>query len=144
MCLWDMNSTCDNYRDSQMDAQGFQMQFCLWYTMLMKDEDFVDQLITRYWELRETYFDLDYLYGYIDDTAAYLGDAVDRNFTVWGYTFDYDLLSPAERNPTSYQEAIDQMKAFLSQRIPWMDENIDALRQYAAESKVKKFNENAN
>lgn len=36
------------------------------------------------------------------------------------------------------------MKAFLSQRIPWMDENIDALRQYAAESKVKKFNENAN
>lgn len=144
MCLWDMNSTCDNYRDSQMDAQGFQMQFCLWYTMLVKDEDFVDQLITRYWELRETYFDLDYLYGYIDDTAACLGDAVDRNFTVWGYTFDYDLLSPAERNPTSYQEAIDQMKAFLSQRIPWMDENIDALRQYAAESKVKKFNENAN
>lgn len=144
MCLWDMNSACDNYQDSQMVENGFQMQNCLWYVMLMKDEDFVDRLISRYWELRKTSFDLDYLYRYIDDTAAYLGDAVDRNFTVWGYTFDYDLLSPVERNPTSYQEAIDQMKDFLSWRIPWMDENIDALRHYAAESKVKKFNENAN
>ena len=36
------------------------------------------------------------------------------------------------------------MKDFLRQRIGWMDENIDALRQYAAESKVKKYNENAN
>lgn len=144
MCLWDMNSACDNYQDSQMVENGFQMQNCLWYVMLMKDEDFVDRLIVRYWELRETYFDLEYLYRYIDDTAAYLGDAVDRNFTVWGYTFDYDLLSPVERNPTSYQEAIDQMKGFLAWRIPWMDENIDALRHYAAESKVKKFNENAN
>ena len=146
LCLWDMNSACDNYQQSQMEHTEFQMQNCLWYFMLMKDEDFVDELIDRYWELRETYFDLEYLYNYIDETAAYLGDAVDRNFTVWGYTFQpgYDLLQPAERNPRSYEAALKQMKDFLAARIEWMDENIDTLRQYAAESKVKKFNENAN
>lgn len=146
MCLWDMNSACDNYQESQMDRMGFQMQNCLWYFMLIKDEDFTDALIDRYWQLRETYFDLDYLNQYIDDTVAYLGDAVNRNFEVWGYTFqpEYDLLRPAERNPVDYEDAIAQLKEFLAVRIAWMDENIDTLRQYSAESKVKKFNENAN
>lgn len=146
MCLWDMNSACDNYQQSQVDGMGFQMQNCLWYVMLMKDEDFTDALIDRYWELRETYFSEDYLYRYIDDTIAYLGDAIDRNYEVWGYTFqpEYNMLTPAERNPGSYEEAVEQMKEFLRKRISWMDRNIDTLRQYSAESKVKKFNENAN
>lgn len=146
ICLWDMNSVCDNYQDSQIDSMGFQMQNCLWYVMLMKDEDFTDALIDRYWQLRETYFDLDYLNQYIDDTTAYLGDAVDRNFQVWGYTFqpEHDLLIPTDRNPRSYDAAVEQMKDFLKRRTAWMDENIDTLRQYSAESKVKKFNENAN
>lgn len=146
MYLWDMNSACDNYQEQAVDAEGFQMQDRLWYFMLMKDEDFTDALIARYWKLRKTYFDLEYLYQYIDDTAAYLGGAVDRNYEVWGYTFapEHTLLTPAYRNLHSYEEAIEQLKGFLARRIAWMDENIDTLRQYSAESKVKKFNENAN
>lgn len=146
MCLWDMNSACDNYEGSQTEPMQFQMQNCLWYFMLLKDEDFTDALIDRYWELRETYFDEAYLEQYIDGTAAYLGDAIERNYEVWGYTFqpEYFMLDPEERNPRSYEESIAQMKQFLAKRIQWMDENIDTLRQYSAESKVKKFNENAN
>ncbi|MDD6879166.1 MAG: hypothetical protein PUD59_02935, partial [bacterium] len=57
---------------------------------------------------------------------------------------EYDMLKPTERNPRSYEEAIDQIKYFLHVRGTWMDEEIETLRQYSAESKVKKFNENAN
>lgn len=146
MCLWDMNSACDNYRTSMTKPMGLEMQYRLWYRMLIRDEDFTGALIDRYWKLRETYFDLDYLYRYIDDTVAYLGDAVDRNYEVWGYTFqpEEDMLTPTERNPRSYEESVQQMKNFLAERIDWMDENIDVLWQYCAESKVKKYNENAN
>lgn len=146
LCLWDMNSACDNYQESMTDPQGFQMQNCLWYFMLIKDEDFTDALIDRYWELRETWFDPDYLCRYIDETSAYLGDAVERNYQVWGYSFgeEYDMLQPAQRDPRSYEQAIAQMKDFLVTRIDWMDENIETLRQYSAESRIKKFNENAN
>lgn len=146
MYLWDMNSACDNYQEVKYNAEGFDLQHRLWYVMLTKDEDFIDTLIDRYWELRKTYFDLDYLNQYIDDTVAYLGDAVDRNFQVWGYTFqpEYDMLAPADRDLRSYEAAIAQMKDFLHRRIRWMDENIDTLRQHSAESRVKKFNENAN
>ena len=83
---------------------------------------------------------------YIDRVVDYLGPAIDRNYEKWGYSFEeeYDLLSPAERNPRSYEEAISQMKEFLHKRIQWLDENIETIRQYSAESRIKKFNENAN
>jgi len=146
MCIWDLNSSCDNYTRSQTDPMCFQMQNCLWYFMLTKDEDFVEAIIDRYWELRKLYLNEEYLSQYVDETAAYLGDAAARNYEVWGYSFgeDCDMLLPADRNPHTYEEAVLQLKDFYRRRIAWMDENIDTLRQYSAESKVKKFNENAN
>lgn len=73
MCLWDMNSAADNYQSSQTEPMCFQMQYCLWYFMLMKDEDFTDAMVDRYWELRERYLNEDYLNRYVDETVAYLG-----------------------------------------------------------------------
>ena len=70
----------------------------------------------------------------------WLGPAVDRNFSVWGYTLEKDMLSPAWRNPHSHAAAVAQMKHFCIERGAWMDENIDILRQYSHESKNKKFN----
>lgn len=46
-----------------------------------------------------------------------------------------------ERNPRNYDEAIMQMKDFITKRIAFMDENIESLRQNSAESKTKKYNE---
>ena len=143
MCVWDFNSACDNYQHSFMDTQGFQMQNCLWYFMLMKEADFTDRIIERYHYLRTTVFSEVYLDAYIVETIAYLGPAIDRNFEKWGYTLteEYNMLQPAERNPRSNAEAVEDMKDFLQTRIRWMDENIETLRQYSADSKVKKFNE---
>lgn len=146
MCVWDFNSACDNYQESQTGTHSFQMQNCLWYVMLMKDEDFTGAIVERYRALRATFFDEDYLTNYIDQTIAYLGPAIDRNFRKWGYTFEeaYDMLQPSSRNPRSHGEAVQDMKDFLARRTAWMDENIETLRQYSAQSKIKKFNENAN
>jgi len=146
MCIWDYNSACDNYNESMLERNHFETQYCLWYTMLIKDEAFVEQVIRRYRELRTTYFSEEYLYQYIDDVIAYLGDAIDRNYQRWGYTFqpEHDMLSPDDRNPRSYDEAILNLKNYFPARIEWMDQNIETLLQYSAESKVKKFNELAN
>lgn len=143
MCIWDFNSACDNYQHSQLDSIGFQFQNCVWYLMLMKDEDFVEKVIDRYHELRKSYLSDEYLLNYIDETAAYLGEAADRNFEKWGYSFEeeHDMLRPEHRNPRSYEEGLEDMKTAIVIRGEWMDENIHTLRQYSAESKVKKFNE---
>ena len=74
---------------------------------------------------------------------AYLGDAVDRNFEKWGYTFEQEngLLRPSDRIPQSFEEALEQMRSCIHIRGEWMDENIDSLMQFASESKNKKNNE---
>ena len=77
----------------------------------------------------------------MDDTVAWLGDAVDRNFSVWGYTFqdEYGLLEPVGRNPGSYGEAVDQVKDFFLRRGAWLDENIELLYQYCHPSATKQY-----
>ncbi|MDR4022924.1 MAG: CotH kinase family protein, partial [Eubacteriales bacterium] len=138
---WDFNSCCDNYNVSSIQPQRFQLQYVPWYYMLIKDEHFVNRVIERYNQLRETYLSDEYLLNYIDETIEWLGPAIDRNFEVWGYTFeDYTPLYPSERNPENYDEAVEQLKTFIVERGAWMDENIETLKQFCHESKIKKFN----
>ena len=119
----------------------FDMQGSVWFEMLLKDPNFVDKIINRYHELRKTYLNEDYLLNYIDETVAYLGDAIDRNFEVWGYTFDKESdLLPEGRKIGSYEEAIEQLKNFIIQRGRWLDENIDQLKQFCHPSINKKYN----
>ena len=116
--------------------------------MLIKDEDFVEKIILRYRELRNTVLSEDYLYEYIDGTVSYLDEAINRNFEVWGYTFNIETtpikIHPDYRNPENYSEAIDQLKYFIHVRGSWLDKNIESLRQYFAGSRNKKFDADAN
>lgn len=140
MVVWDFNSACDNYVHPTIEPQHFEMHNATWYYMLMKDEYFTDRIIRRYRDLRESYLSEEYLNDYIDDTVAYLGDAVERNFEVWGDTLTKDFLKPSERNVRSYDEAIAQIKEFIHDRGTWLDEHIEIINQYSHDSKNKKFN----
>ena len=134
-CIWDFNSACDNYQEEPMDRQTFLLPHAVWFEVLMQDEAFVKRVIERYYELRETYFNEQYLMEYIDATIAYLGDAVDRNYERWKTAFNYNLLYPVERNPGSYEEAVEDLKQYICDRGRWMDENIDSLKAYVIEQK---------
>lgn len=139
--VWDFNNAMDNYFETDYDGTDFRLQDKPWYFMLTKDERFIEKVIRRYRELRSTVLSEDYLERYIDDTVVYLGESIDRNFAVWGYTFEpeHGLLEPAERNISSYDEAINQIKNFIAVRGAWLDKNIELLRQFCHRSKVKKY-----
>lgn len=139
--VWDFNSANDNYLPA-IDIDEFQFQWNNWYYMLMKDEAFVNRIIQRYHYLRATYLSDEYLNAYIDHIVTYLGPAIDRNFEVWGYTFQPEkgMLEPIERNPQTYEEAIKQLKTHITERGQFLDEHIEVIRQFSHESKVKKFN----
>ena len=94
--------------------------------------------------MRKSYLSDEYLINYIDDVVLYLGDAVDRNFDKWGYTFneEHDLLTPTSRNPRNYEEAVAQLKSTIVNRGNYMDENINHLYRYCHESINKKYNYN--
>lgn len=145
LCVWDFNNACDNYMETRVNLHNFDTQNRLLYHMLCRDEDFTEAIITRYEELRQGVLSEEYLMNYIDQTIAYLGPAIKRNFDTWGYSFlpEQNLLRGEGREISSYDEAITQLKDFLIERGNWMDQNIDAVREFSAESAVKKYNENA-
>ena len=145
MCVWDFNNACDNYIEKEIGLYDFAMQNRLIFDMLCRDEVYTEAIIARYKELRQGVLSEEYLIDYIDQTIAYLGPAIDRNFDKWGYSFfeEYNLLIGEGREICSYDEAIRQLKEFLIERGNWMDQNIDAVREFSAESAVKKHNEHA-
>ena len=101
-----------------------------WFDRLVTDKAFIDKVVTRYRELRQTTLSTQHMYELIDSTTTKLGDAVNRNYKVWGYTFYKNLLSGDDRDITSYEEAISQLKSAIETRFAYLDEHIEDLYQY--------------
>lgn len=136
MCVWDFNNCCDNLIDEQQPMTGFFLVERPWFEMLCRDKYFISHVIERYHELRKTCLSDDTIKQKIDDISDYLGTAAERNFQVWGYTFEtkYDMTARDGRPVSSYDEAIEQYKKRLIGRMRWLDKNIDSLYMYCHES----------
>lgn len=143
LSTWDFNNSVNNYIETSQSVEGFFMQHRTWFSMLMKDDDFVGKVISRYKDLRKKMVSNDAITTYIDDVKNYLGSAIDRNFKVWGYTFlpEKNLLQGEGREITSYDMAIEKYEKRLLERVHWMDEHIEDLYSYSHESINKKFND---
>ena len=133
--VWDFNNSANNYVQEVYNEENFMFQDKTWYDMLLKNEKFTNKVINRYKYLRKNVLSDKYIQNYIDSTVKYLGDSIDRNFSVWGYTFTEknlpNMLLPDSRNYRSYEEALNQYKTYLHKRGNWMDENINSLKQYS-------------
>lgn len=141
LAVWDFNNACDNYMEMETGYSELLIHDKVWYYMLFKSERFVSRVLERYEELRTTVLSEEYLMDYVDETLEYLGPAIERNFEVWGNTFaDYRPLIPDDRNPDSFEEAVEQLKDWLCDRGNWMDENFHTIQQYAHPSRNKTYN----
>ena len=141
LAVWDFNNACDNYMETETGYSELLIHDKVWYYMLFKSERFVSRVLERYEELRNTVLSEEYLMDYVDETLEYLGPAIERNFEVWGNTFeDYRPLIPDDRNPDSFEEAVEQLKDWLCDRGNWMDENLHTIQQYAHPSRNKTYN----
>ncbi len=146
--VWDYNNAFDNFL-RPMSSREFILSQRGWYAKLMQDKDFVDRVIFRYRQLRRDVLSEDRLLTYAKEVEVWLGSAIDRNFSVWGYTFYPERLTGRERqrpdpkttdtlqdvNPSSYEEAVEWMLDYIMDRGQWMDEHIESLRQYCHPSR---------
>lgn len=148
--VWDYNNVLDNFF-AQMPATEFLLSQKGWYGQLMKSPRFVNYVTQRYRQLRRNVLSQEYVEQYAMETVSWLGEAVERNYQVWGYTFDPNLLSRYERknpsqeesadmtleelNPTSFEEALEWMLEFAEQRGNWLDEHMVSLKQYCHSSR---------
>ena len=161
--VWDFDSAMGNstHLFPYYDETGFYMPQTAWFSELLKDKKFVNQVISRYHQLRLTYLSDDYLIQQIDDYVSELGEAIERNFEKWPvelcnqsemlkkyysiirpYENDVDALlnffrehpqytAEVENRANNYDEEIAKLKLFIRERGAWIDKNIDSLLKWA-------------
>lgn len=83
--VWDFNQSMGNsdLLSDYYEYAGFYMHQAPWFERLLNDKNFVKKVVSRYRILRQAYLSDEYLLSFIDDTVELLGDAPDRNFSVW-------------------------------------------------------------
>jgi len=149
--VWDFNNIFDNFFVS-LPSDEFILNGRGWFDRLFMSPYFTEEVIRRWNSLRRGVLSEERLISYMDDVVEWLGSAIDRNFDVWGYSFDYrnvsnmarrlprreerlEGITEADLNPSNFEEAMDQKRNFMVERGRWMDEHIEILRQYSHRSR---------
>lgn len=89
-----------------------------WFAMLLKSRAFTGDVIREYRYQREHFFSEEYLFRYVEELCAFLAQYA---------TVDAEALNCQK----------EQLCAYLQQRLAWLDDNIDSLREFSALSAVK-------
>lgn len=130
LAVWDFNNGFDNYQWFRTETDVLYTVKNSWFERLWQDKTFREQVCERYRQLRKTTLSDEYIYDKIASYQEELGDAVDRNFKVWGYSFEENLLvgknkSGTSRDIGSYEEAMKQLTDTIRERLAYLDKELE-------------------
>lgn len=94
-----------------------------WWNRFMEDTAFVRDLRCRWKEKRQTVLSEERLLFLIDSAAGLLNEAQQRHFTRWPILGQYVWPNP-QPLAANYNQEIAYLKAWISARLTWIDENI--------------------
>jgi len=131
---WDFNDSFENYQWYKLEIEEFLVNNNNWFKRLFNDSSFTEKVVKRYRELRTGVLSEENLLRKIDKNIELMGPAIERNFQVWGYSFQSHLIMDSNGisyDPKSYEEAIQQLKTTIILRGNFLDKNIEYLYKYA-------------
>ncbi|MCK4887727.1 MAG: CotH kinase family protein, partial [Planctomycetes bacterium] len=110
---WDYNLSLGNcyYREG-WNSEGWKDFYAVWFGRLFDDPEFRLKHWDRWFELRRGPFSTAKLQQDIDDTAAYLDEAQQRNFTRWSVLGNHLWPNPAIHY--TYAAEVDWMRDWLT------------------------------
>ena len=130
--IWDHDlayGNADYCSGSEVDTWAYQFgdvcpgdnwQVPFWWHRLLEDAQFRNDLRCRWNTLRGGPLSLTSLHSYCDSMATRLEEAQARNFNTWPILGTYVWPNPSPI-PSSYAGEIEELKAFLSARVEWLD-----------------------
>ena len=126
LAVWDFNNAFDNYQGFRTKTDALQTADNSWFERLWQDPSFRESVCRRYQELRESTLSEEYIFERIAAYEQELEGAAERNFVVWGYSFEESLLvgsgpDGGSRNLNSYEEAKEQLKNTIRERLKFLD-----------------------
>ena len=131
--LWDYNIAWGNVNYCQGDlTSGWEINFndiCggqwenpFWWTRLLQDPLYANDVKCRWTTLRQTVFSDSALISYIDSNAAALQTPAARHYQKWPILGTY--VWPNNFIGQNYQDEINYLKTWIQSRTAWMDANM--------------------
>ena len=129
LAVWDFNNGFDNYQWFRTETDVLHTVENSWFNRLWQDETFREHVSERYRQLRKTTLSDEHIAEKIASYQEELGEAVDRNFKVWGYSFKENLLAGTSKEGTSrdiesYEEAMKQLTDTIRERLAYLDKEL--------------------
>lgn len=129
LAVWDFNNGFDNYQWFRTETDVLHTVENTWFERLWQDEAFRERVCERYVQLRKTTLSDEHIAEKIASYQEELGEAVDRNFKVWGYSFKENLLVGTSKEGTSrdirsYEEAMKQLTDTIRERLAYLDKEL--------------------
>ena len=129
LAVWDFNNGFDNYQWFRTETDVLHTVENSWFERLWQDETFRERVCERYVQLRKTTLSDEHIAEKIASYQEELGEAVDRNFKVWGYSFKENLLVGTSKEGTSrdigsYEEAMKQLTDTIRERLAYLDKEL--------------------
>jgi len=132
--MWDFNLAWWNADYCEgFESTGWQYDFSntcpggwqppTWWTRMLEDPWFQDELKCRWTTLRQTILSNDSLYAKIDSIALLLDQAKDRHFDQWPLLGIYTWPNPSPI-PADYAGEITAIESWILDRATWIDNNI--------------------
>jgi hypothetical protein len=134
---WDFDIGAGNINyNGNNDPTGWWLRsndqpFTQWTERLFDDPAFAAAVAARWKEVKATQFDT--LSAYIDVNAAALSQSQQNNYMRWPILGQY--VDPNIEVAGSYQGEVNYLKSWLTQRIAWMDSQLDPKETGAPSSK---------
>ena len=137
--IWDFNLAFGNadycsggetnvwaYKFNERCSSDF-WQIPFWWKRLLEDPTFVAQLKNRWNNLRGSTFSEGYIMSKIDTYNSTLikAGAIDTNFSKWNILGTY--IWPNNFVGTNYDEEENYLKNWITDRLSWLDSNINSL-----------------
>ncbi len=128
--VWDYNNCYDNYQWFSQSTSEFYGANHSWFSRMLQDRQFADLVIERYQLLRKTTLSEEHMLSVLQESEDSLKPAIERNFKVWGYSFDLNLLTGRDRDLKSHEEAMQQLRSEIHARFAFLDQHITDIYQY--------------
>jgi hypothetical protein len=135
--IWDFDWAWKNITECAMygviDGSGWAYQrnecptdvySCEWYTRMLQDTSFNNELRCTYEAYRQTILDTTVIFSYIDSVRTLVHNAQARHFQRWPILGVSGPAPEIEPVATTYDAELDTLKAWISTRLQWLDAHI--------------------
>lgn len=116
--IWDFDLSFGDYK--MLDPHGWYLRWNVWNVWLFKNYQFKKYAVDFWKENREIFIST---LDSIDVYKKYLQKAARNNFKRWPI-LDATILWEYSQSFTDYNEAVEYLKTWISERIKWIDSNI--------------------